>query len=276
MKPPPFALINQLIKDKKSQELQALLRSLSATEIADLIRKRGIPERAFVFNLLSPEQAVETFSHLSVKAQKRLLRALPSTQIKNILTEMPPDNRTALLEKLPPNLVDEYIKLLPKEERVITLKLLGYPQNSIGRLMTTDYIAIQRDWTIEQVFDYIREHGHDSETIDVIYVVDDHDILIDEIRLKELLFHPKNTKISEICDQKFIALTPYEKADDAIKVFREHNRVALPVVNSEGLMLGIVTIDDILRLASKRGTTEVQKIGGSEALNEPDARNAPF
>ncbi|WP_044882619.1 magnesium transporter [Neochlamydia sp. EPS4] len=269
MKVSPLTSLNHLIKDKKDQELQESLKSLSGFEIADLIEKKTMPDRLFVFTLLSPQQAAETFDYLSDKQKKQILRSLSSTQIASMLTAMRSDDRTALLEELPQQVVEDYLKLLPPEQRLETLTLLGYPEDSVGRLITTDYIAVKMNWSIEQVFDYIREYGKDSETIDVIYVVDDAGILIDDLRLKEILFHPKEYKIAQITDQKFLALSVHDAAEEAINLFKEYNRVALPVINDEGVLLGIVTIDDILRLASEENTNEVHKIGGSDALDEP-------
>ncbi|MBN9377162.1 MAG: magnesium transporter [Chlamydiales bacterium 38-26] len=269
MKVTPLPSVNQLLKDKKSEELQTLLHPLSGFEIADIILKKSLSDKLFIFHLLTPEQAAETFDYLPDRIRKQLLHALPSLEIANMLTAMPPDDRTALLEQLPHAIVEKYIELLPKEERLLALELLGYPEDSVGRLMTTDYIAVRSHWTIEEILEHIRKYGKDSETIDVIYIVDNQDVLIDDIRLKELLFHPKDTIVSEISDKKYLALFVNDNMENAVKVFREHSRVALPVIDDHMRLLGIVTIDDILRVASRDNTTEVQKIGGSEALDEP-------
>jgi magnesium transporter len=160
-------------------------------------------------------------------------------------------------------------------ERTLTLTLLGYPEDSIGRMMTTDYIAVKMNWTIEQTLEHIRAYGHDSETINVIYIVDDNDVLIDDIRIKELLFAPKDYKISQITDHKFLAVSVYDPAEDVINIFNRSGRTVLPVVDEDGSMLGIVTVDDILRLAEEKSSEDLQKIGGMEALDEP-YMDAPF
>lgn len=261
--------INQFIREKNSEVLHNLLNSLSGFEIAAAISHKSIEEQQFVFSCLDPKQAVETFDYLPLRTQKIILHALPTLQVAAMLAEMPPDDRTQLLEELPKKIVNEYLNLLPPSERSLSITLLQYPEESVGRLMTTDYLTVRMNWTISQVLDHIQAYGHDSETIDVIYVVDEYNKLLDDIRLKEFLFVPKGSKVAEIADHKFTALPVEAKADGVINTFKEQDRVALPVINSAGTLLGIVTIDDILRLASEQTTENMQKVGGMEALDEP-------
>jgi magnesium transporter len=159
--------------------------------------------------------------------------------------------------------------LLNPEERAITLSLLGYPEHSVGRLMTPDYLAVRKDWTIKEVFDYVREYGHDSETVNVIYVIDDNGVLIDDIRIREVLFVPPQKKIEELMDNRYLALDVTDDEEAAIGIFRKNNRFALPVIDKNGILIGVVTIDDVLRLAEEEDTEDIQKIGGVEALDEP-------
>lgn len=261
--------ISELISANNIVKLEAILKTMRGFEIAEVLADKSEEEQEVIFRLLPPELAVDTFDYLSFLLQVRLLKSLSPIQAANLLAQMPPDDRTTFLQELPSNVIDDYVKLLPTEERILTLTLLGYPEDSVGRLMTTDYIAVMSDWTAEQVLDHIRDYGHDSETIDVIYVVNNKDILLDDIRLKEFLFVPKDYKVSQIGNGKFIALSVLDKSQRAINIFKQYDRVALPVVDEKGALLGIVTIDDILRLASEKNTAAVQQIGGTEALDEP-------
>jgi magnesium transporter len=267
--------INILIKEGDVEALKGALNDLSPFELADLIVKKSKEDQSFLFGILSPSIAAQTFEFLPVYAQRDLLKTMPTMQAAALLKTLSPDDRTSFLQDLPRNVIDEFIKLLPADERKLTLTLLGYPQGSVGRLMTTDYIAVKMDWTIEQVLDHIRAYGHYSETIDVIYVVDDQGKLIDDIKLKDFLFAPKSAKVKDVADGQFIALSVYEDDETAINAFKTHNRIALPVVDEKGLLLGIVTIDDILRLSNQEATADIQSIGGMEALNEPYMQ-APF
>ena len=251
------------------EDLKTKLAHLSGFEIASMISTKGIKEQVLIFSALSSKSAAEAFVHLSHRTQKVILHSLSSNQIACILKEMRPDNLTSLLEELPKAVVDEYVKLLPPEKGKSALRILEYPEDSVGRLMTTDYIAVKKDWTIERVLEHIREYGHDSETINMIYVVDDQNVLLDDIKIKDFLFYPKDYLVSQIADYKFVALSVYDKSKHAIRIFKEHNLIALPVIDEKGVLLGVVTIDDILHLLSEVNTEEVQKIGGVEALDEP-------
>ena len=163
----------------------------------------------------------------------------------------------------------ELIRLLHPEERRITLELLGYKEGSVGRLMTPDYIAVFRDWTVQEVLDHIRTFGKDSETIDVVYVIDDSGRLVDDIRIREFLLADTGRKVSELVDGRYIALNVNDEQNMANEVFKMNNRVALPVVDDKNILLGIITIDDILWVASEEFSEDMQLIGGTEALNEP-------
>lgn len=271
----PTLSIHQMIKDHDLQALENSINELSSFEIADLISTNIKEDQILIFSVLKPEIAVDTFDHLSIGIQKTILHSLPPSQIANMLALMAPDDRTGLLAELPRLIVDEYLMLLPVEERCIALDLLGYPEDSVGRLMTTDYLAVKMDWTIDQVLDYIRAYGHDSETINFIYIVDDLNVLLDDLYIKEFLFAPKNCQVKQISNGKFIALKTLDKDVFAINQFKKNNRAALPVVDELGVLKGIVTMDDILRLSSELQTERLQNIGGMEALDEP-YMEAPF
>jgi magnesium transporter len=261
--------INRLIQTEDIQGLSKSLSGLPGFEIANIIADKSVADQTLVLTALPSKLAVETFDYLSTRSQKKLLRSLPTTQTACMLMEMTPDDRTALLEELPRTVLDEYLKLLSPQERDLSLKLLSYPEDSVGRMMTTDYIAVKKSWTVERVLDHIKDYGHDSETINFIYVIDDDNILIDDVKIKEFLFVPQNYKVAQICDGKFISLLVTEKAETAIETFKTHGRGALPVVDDHGKLLGIVTIDDVLRLASQVATEDLQKVGAVETFDRP-------
>ncbi len=261
--------LNQVLKDKEANKLKEIVSSLSGFEIASLISQKNTKDQVFVFSVLTPQLSAETFDYLPFRVQKKLLRILPSTQIANMLKEMAPDDRTALLHELPRKIVNKYLKLLPEQEAIMSLMLLGYPKDTVGHLMTTDYITIKMNWSLERVLDTIREYGHDSETLNMLYVIDHNNVLLDDIELKQFLFYPKEYKVAQLADNKFIALSPFDKIEQAVLVFETHGRVALPVIDNKGIIIGIVTIDDILSYSSERATKNLQKVGGTSALDEP-------
>ncbi|PYR29649.1 MAG: magnesium transporter [Acidobacteria bacterium] len=191
-----------------------------------------------------------------------------------ILNDMAPDDRTTFLEELPATATQQLLALLTPEERAVAVTLLGYPEKSIGRLMTPDYIAVREQWTVQEVLEYVRTHGQDSETLNVIYVVDDHGVLIDDIRIREFLLTSPASHVADLMDRRFAALNASDDQDNAVTIFRRDDRSALPVTDSAGVLIGIVTIDDVLDVAEAAATNEIQRIGGSEALDEPYMRIA--
>jgi magnesium transporter len=209
------------------------------------------------------------FEYLEIDVQRHFLANLSQDKISDILNEMSPDDRTALLEFLPDDFVKELIQTLSEPERKVTLELLGYPEYSVGRLMTPDYIAIRESWTVQQVLDYIRRHGGQSETISLLYVIDGRGVLIDDISIREVLLADPTKRVSELMDRRFVHLQVMQDQEEAIEVFRKNDRVALPVTNDEGVLFGIVTIDDILDIREEEDTEDIQKLGGSQALDEP-------
>src|SRR5207247_142086 len=191
-------------------------------------------EQVIIFRVLPHDLAADVFEYLDFDAQQKLLRAMAHEQVVGILNEMAPDDRTALLEELPSAAARQLIRLLTPEERRIATALLGYPEDSVGRLMTPDFIAVHEDWTVQQVLDYVREHGRDSETLNFVYVVDDRGKLIDDVRMREFLLRSLTAKVSEIRDQTFGALNVTDSQQDALNVFRRYDRAALPVLDSSG------------------------------------------
>ena len=264
--------IRSLIEARNFGALREVFREWPPADVAEVILDMPEDEQVIIFRVLPHALAADVFEYLDIDAQQKLLRAMAHEQVVGILNEMAPDDRTALLEELPSAAARQLIQLLTPEERRVATALLGYPEDSVGRLMTPDFIAVKEDWTVQQVLDYIREHGQDSETLNVIYVVDDRGKLIDDIRMREFLLRPLTAKVSQIRDETFVALNVNDSQQDALNVFRRYDRVALPVLDSSGVLVGIVTSDDMLDVAEKEATEDIQKFGGMEALNEPYMR----
>jgi magnesium transporter len=256
-----------LLEENRSG-MSDFLNELNISDVEVLIQENW-QKATEIISMLSVHRAASTFKILELGIQKDIINELAPQKLAALLNELPADDRTAFLEELPPKGVRELIKLLNPEERKITLSLLGYPEDSVGRLMTPDYIAVQEDWTIAEVLEHIREVGQDSETIDVIYVINDKGELIDDVRIKEFLLSPPERLVSELTDGRYIELNVYDDQEKANQVFKMNNRVALPVVDNNNILIGIVTIDDVLWVANEEFSEDMQKMGGTEALEEP-------
>ncbi|MBA2422072.1 MAG: magnesium transporter [Chitinophagales bacterium] len=261
--------IRNLLEDGRKEELREGLNKMVLTDIIELLQELPEDDNARVFDLLELPLALKAFKLLEPSVQKELLWSMRNDKAAQLLNELPADDRTAFFEELPSTVVKELLKLLTNEERTITLSLLGYPEHSVGRLMNPDYLAVKKEWTVKQVLDYVRENGHDSETVNVIYIIDESGKLIDDIRIREVLFVSPDKSMTEIMDNRFLALSVNDDEETAIGAFRNNNRFALPVIDDGGILIGIVTIDDVLRLAEDEDTEDIQKIGGVEALEEP-------
>jgi magnesium transporter len=190
-------------------------------------------------------------------------------EVASLLNSMAPDDRTMFLEELPASVTRQLLAMLTPAERAVASKLLGYPEGSIGRLMTPHYVSVREHWSIREVLDYIRAHGQDSETLNVIYVVDEQGVLIDDIRSREFLLASLEKRVGDLMDRRFVSLKATDDQQAAVAIFRQYDRTALPVTDSAGFLIGIVTIDDVLDVAEAAATKEIQRIGGSEALDEP-------
>jgi magnesium transporter len=261
--------IEALIRAREFAPLREVVDGLLVPDVAELISDIEPQDRAVVFRLLPKQRATEVFEYLDRGSKRDLLDAMAKEEVSAILNDMRPDDRTAFLEELPAPVARDLIVRLSPEERRVAQALLGYPEESIGRLMTLDYVAVREEWTIEHVLASIRKHGTDSETLNMIYAVDDRGRLIGEIRIREILLAQPETTVHGLMDRKFIALSATDDREAAVRVFDRYDRVALPVTDSEKILLGIVTVDDALGVAQEESTEDQQKFGGMEHLDAP-------
>jgi len=258
----------EILDSGDDEGIHDFLDSQNISDVAELINELPDHEDKIISHL-SIRRAVSTFKILDFPTQKRIIQELSPAKTAELLNALPADDRTSFLEDLPGEVVKELIRTLDPEERKITLSLLGYPESSVGRLMTPDYIAVQKDWTIREVIRHIRVVGKDSETIDVIYVVDDKGVFIDDIRIREIILADPDKKVADVIDNRYIALNVNDDQETANKAFKMNNRMALPVLDNNQVLMGIVTIDDVLWITNEEFSEDIQKIGGTEALDAP-------
>lgn len=258
----------ELVQRDDVLQIREFLNDQNISDVAELINE--LPEyESQIVGHMSIHRAASVFKILDLNAQKAIIQELPPFKTAELLNELPADDRTAFLEELPGEVVKELVKLLNPDERKVTLSLLGYPEGSVGRLMTPDYIAVQVDWNVQEVLEHIREVGKDSETIDVIYVVNDKGEFVDDIRIREIILASPDKQVGEIIDNRYITLNVNDDQEVANQTFKMNNRMALPVVDDKNILLGIVTIDDVLWVANEEFSEDMQKIGGTEAFDEP-------
>lgn len=259
----------EMITERQFSALRRSLTALPPQSVAEIFEDMEPKDVAVVFRILPREFAADVFEYLPFEVQEPLLKELGQEHVAAVLNQMDPDDRTTLLEELPGQITQRLISLLSPEERRIATTLLGYPEDSVGRRMTPDYIAVRSNWTVGQVLDHIRQVGHDKETLNIIYVVDAQGRLVDDIRLRELVLTDPATPLSELMDNQVFALEAKQDQEEAVREFAELDRIALPVVDSTGLLVGIVTVDDIMDVAEEETTEDIQKMAAVEALDAP-------
>ena len=261
--------IHQLVEERGWKRLKDELNNLTPQETAEVIENLSKTEQIILFRLLSRGSAKESFQYLSIEDQESIIEGLAkdSKKLTDLLNDLDPDDRTAFFEELPGKVSQRLMQMLSKEEREIATRLLGYPEDSIVRLMTPDFVAIRSYFTINQALEHIRQFGRNSETMNVIYMIDDQWRLVDDIRIREIILASPEQTLNDISDHQFISLNAYDDREVAIKIFQDNDRVALPVTDTDGTLLGIVTFDDVMDVLEEEATEDFQKFGGTEGLD---------
>lgn len=257
-----YTEIINIIENKRWDKLKYSLADMHAAEIADIIRiLDNDKNKSILFRLLSTEKAAYVFSELDSNEQESLISSMSDNELKELIHEMSPDDRTSLFEELPSDITKKIFSLMKETDLNIARQLLGYPEESVGRIMTPEYIDVYPDFTVKQTLEYIRKYGKDSETFEVIYVVDKNDILLGYILLKDLLFAKTEEKVGFLMHTDIIYLSVYSDQEEAVKVGRKYDLLYIPVVDSKNALIGIVTIDDIFDIAEEEDTEDFHKLG---------------
>jgi len=258
--------IHELVEQKNFTALKSALRDMEVHDVTDLLGALEGEDLAMVFRLLPRDKAADIFGDLEIEQQEELLDTLSSEKVAAILNDMPPDERTELLEELPGGLAQRLLNSLRGEELNVARNLLAYPEDSIGRLMTPEYVAVRPEWTIREVFEHFRKVAPAKETLNVVYVVDGKGKLLDEIRLEQVVLADPEQKVEGLMDGQVASLHAGDDQEASVELFMKYEAVALPVVNSQGILVGIVTVDDVMEVAEEEGTEDFQMMVGMAAL----------
>ena len=251
--------IRVLIENKEWKHVKSLLSELSPVKIIEVMEGFDLQTQILILRLLSRNKSADVFSKLGPDRQESILRSMNNNQIKQVITELPPDDRTEVFGDLPGKLTQKLLNILPLEDRRETLALLGYPEDSVGRLMTPDYVAVRSYWKIGRALDHIRERGKDAETIDIVYVIGDNWKLLDSLAIRKFILADPQQKVETIMDYSFVGISVFEDQEQAVKKMSEFDIVALPVIDADNILLGIVTIDDVLDVLEEETTEDFHK-----------------
>lgn len=258
----------ELIKEKDWVALKEVLNDVPPADIADLLQELPGDISIVVFRLLKKPTAADVFAELPTTKGVELLELFNKQQLSDVMGNLEPDEQVSILEELPGHLTQRVMNSIDRDDQKQLKKLLGYPEESVGRLMTPRYVKVKSDWTIEQSMKHIRKFGETAETINVIYVVDDKEHLIDDLRITHLILANPEDNIDSLMDRSFEALSVYDDQEEAVRMLAKYDRVALPAVDSDGVLVGIVTADDVIDVAEEETTEDMQKMAGMDALDD--------
>jgi magnesium transporter len=249
------------VKEGNLYRIKPMLNSMQAADIADFLESQENEElMATLFRLLKKDLAIDVFEHLEFEEQELLLNSLKRDRVIEILEQMDPDDRTDLFEEMPAKVVKEYLRHLSSEERTVATKLLGYPDDSVGRLMTTDYVAFRPHYTAAQALTKLKEIALDKETIYHCFIIDDTRKLIGYCSLKMILLAEPDRILGDIMVADVIYLDAWQDQEAAAQLYKHYDLLALPVVDSEHRLVGIVTFDDLVDVVEEEATEDVHKM----------------
>ncbi len=268
--------IHELIAAKDWRALKEMLVTWPAPDLADLLETLSIEDAILLFRMLPAGPASEAFGEMVPERQEAILRSMSDQRVRDIVLAMPPDDRTELFEDLPASLTQRLLNLLPPEERKQALELLGYPENSVGRLMTPDFVALRPEWTVGKAIEHIRTQGRDAETIDMVYVVDEAGRLLDDLPIRRFVLAERAQTVRELMDGSYVSILATADQEEAARQMKHYNLMALPVTNPAGALLGIVTFDDIFEVIEEEATEDFQKGSAVQPLDTSYTAASPW
>ncbi len=255
-----------LVNLERDQDLAEKLEEMAVQDIAEAMSQAELPDRTKILRSLPEERRTDTFSYLSHGQQREIIGELSPAESRRILHELVPDDRTGFLESLDPEDLEGYLKLLGPDDLKQSLKLLGYPDESVGRLMTTHFVSVRPNWTVARALDHIRHEAHRGETINFVFVTDERGKLLDAIRLKDFILARQDARVEKLMDDDVISIQAAADREEAVQTIQHYDINTLPVTDRNGMMLGIVTVDDIMDVAEQEFTEDFHKLGGTGSL----------
>lgn len=252
------------LEDQHWQDVKVLLAPKNPMDVASLIAEFPPPERALLFRLLEKQQAVEVFEYLPVEDQQALLESFKTEQLRHIVEHMSPDDRADLLDELPAKVAKRLLGLLTSEERQATALLLGYGEDTAGGIMTPEYIDLKSFYTVEEALKRIRRVGLDKETVYYCYVIDEKRHLIGTVSLRQLVLADPETTVADLMEREVKYATTDEDQEEVAHKIQLYDLLALPVVDRENRLVGIVTHDDVLDILQEEATEDIYRLGAME------------
>ncbi|MBD2244683.1 magnesium transporter [Nostoc sp. FACHB-888] len=249
------------------------LNRLQPVDVGDYITQLPEKERAIAFRLLNKAQAIDVFEYLPTEVQEELLNSLHDVQVAQLVEAMSPDERAELFDELPAGVIKRLLQELSPEQRQATATILGYPEGTAGRVMTTEYVRLRQGLTVGEALSKIRRQDEDKESIYYAYVTDDNRTLVRVVSLRQLLFTFPDVFIKDIASDRVIKVRTETPQEEVARIMQRYDLIAIPVVDREDRLVGIVTIDDVMDILEEEATEDIQKLAGvsgdEAALSSP-------
>lgn len=236
-------------------------------DIAEQFTNLNKKDRNLSFLMLSGDKKAEVFPYFSNDIQQEIIKSLGDEELSEVLNKLDPDDRTKIFENFQDQLIKTLISLLNDKEKETALNLIGYEKDSIARLMTPHYIQVKKTWTVSQVISHIKKYGKTAETLNYVYVIDQKNKLIDDLKIGQLLMASQTDTMEKLMDNEFVAITTTTPMVESFETFEKYGRSALPIITENGVLVGIVTIDDVLEKIKVKDTEAIQKFGGVDGLD---------
>lgn len=266
--------IRDLLTDTTDlNQLKWDLNRLQPVDVGDYITQLPEQQRAIAFRLLNKAQAIDVFEYLPTEVQEELINSLHDVQVVQLVEAMSPDERAELFDELPAGVIKRLLQELSPEQRQATATILGYPEGTAGRVMTTEYVRLRQGLTVGEALSKIRRQDEDKESIYYAYVTDDNRTLVRVVSLRQLLFTFPDVFIKDIASDRVIKVRTETPQEEVARIMQRYDLIAIPVVDREDRLVGIVTIDDVMDILQEEATEDIQKLAGvsgdEAALSSP-------
>ncbi|MEC4881810.1 MAG: magnesium transporter [Scytonema sp. PMC 1070.18] len=253
---------NSVVSITDLNKLKSDLNDLQPIDAGEYISQLSEQQRAIAFRVLNKHQATDVFEYLPSPVQEELLNSLHDIQVAQIIETMSPDERAELFDELPAKVVKKLLQTLSPEQRQATATILGYPEGTAGRVMTTEYVRLREGLTVGEALSKIRLQDEDKETIYYAYVTDDNRKLVRVVSLRQLLFTFPEALIRDIASTRVVKVITETPQEEVAQVMKRYDLIAVPVVDREDRLVGIVTIDDVVDILEEEATEDIQKLAG--------------
>ncbi len=268
--------ILQLIEEKKYFRIKKILEDLNEVDIAEILDELDLHNTLLIFRMLPKDLAVEVFAHFEVENQGEIIEAITDKEVKNIVEELFFDDMIDLIEEMPANIVSKVLKHATAEERKLINQFLKYPPDSAGSLMTIEYVELRQSMTVKEAMEHIKETGLTKETVYTCYVTNKNRKLEGIISLRLLVVSPEDAVIADLMEDDVIYVETHDDQETVATVFRRYGFLALPVVDKEQRLTGIITVDDIMDVMEQEATEDFQKMAAMAPSDDPYMTSSVF